>query len=306
MLALFQRWRTATSILLLAYLPSAFGSDAIAVIPSERGGAYDAVGAALRADLRTDSITLLQLNEVEALPGLRPRIAVAIGSEACGAVAASAITTAVLCALVPRAAFESISKRVSVKQRTLGAVLLDQPIARQLALLRLALPNSRQLGVLLGPESASLGSRLSAQAAEHGFRVVSAQVADGGGLFGALQRVLSDADVLLAVPDATIYNTGTLQNILRTTFHNRVPVMSFSPAYVRAGALLAVYSTPAQIGQQTARTVNAFIAGRPLPATQSPRDFEVTVNRNVARALSLQIPDDSVLAERLREMERSR
>jgi putative tryptophan/tyrosine transport system substrate-binding protein len=306
MLALFQRWRSATVFLLLGHLPSAFGSDVVALVQSERGGAYDAVVTALRADLRVDSVTLLQLNEIDALPGLRPRIAVAIGSEACGAVAGSAITTAVLCALVPRAAFESISKRVSGKQRTFSAVLLDQPIARQLALLRLALPNSRQLGVLLGPESVSLGSRISAQAAEHGFRVVSAQVPDAGALFGALQRVLSDADVLLAVPDATIYNTSTLQNILRTTFHNRVPVMSFSPAYVRAGALLAVYSTPLQVGQQTARAVNAFIAGRPLPTTQSPRNFEVSVNRNVARALSLQIPDDSVLAERLREVERPR
>ena len=69
-------------------------------------------------------------------------------------------------------------------------------------------------------------------------------------IFPALKQVLEDAEVLLALADAQIYNSNSLQNILLTSFRARVPLVAFSPAYVRAGALMAVHVTPTQLGAQ--------------------------------------------------------
>lgn len=299
--------RICAGILLWLFAVStASAADSIAVVLSERGGAYGEVAAAVRGELPAVDITQLHFTETDALSSLRPRITVAVGAQACRAVAAGGGSTPVLCALLPRTAFQTIAKNTSASKRVLSAVWLDQPLTRQLTLIRLALPASRQIAVLLGPESVSLGRSISSNAAEHGFSVTAGELASESGLFGALQRVLTDADVLLAVPDGAVFNSRTVQNILRTTFQARVPVVAFAPAYVRAGALLALYSTPAQIGSQTGRAVSGFLSGRGLATPQAPHEFEVSVNQHVAGALALQINEESVLAARLRKLEHAR
>jgi ABC-type uncharacterized transport system substrate-binding protein len=94
-----------------------------------------------------------------------------------------------------------------------------------------------------------------------------------------------------------------LQNILRTAFLSNVPLFAFSPAYVRAGALAAVYTTPNQVGRQAAEWLVRYLDGRTLPAIQSPREFEISVNRRVARALGLAMEEDSRIVDRVRELE---
>ena len=63
------------------------------------------------------------------------------------------------------------------------------------------------------------------------------QLNDESRLYPTLQRVLADPAVLVAVPDATLFNNRTISNILLTAYHQRSPVVGFSPACVKAGAL---------------------------------------------------------------------
>jgi ABC-type uncharacterized transport system substrate-binding protein len=103
-----------------------------------------------------------------------------------------------------------------------------------------------------------------------------------------LQSVLDDSDVLLAQADPLVFNSQSIQNILRTSIQAKVPLVAFSPAYVRAGALLAVYSTPTQAGAQAAHGVLEVLAMRSLPErAQEPDDFEISVNEQVARVFAL-------------------
>jgi ABC-type uncharacterized transport system substrate-binding protein len=105
----------------------------------------------------------------------------------------------------------------------------------------------------------------------------------------ALQSLLLSSDVLLAIPDAEIYNASTIRNILLTTYRNKVPLVGFSPGYVKAGALCAVYSTPQQIAEQSAHMIKAFVDAHALPAAQYAKQFEVSINEQVARSLGLNI-----------------
>jgi putative tryptophan/tyrosine transport system substrate-binding protein len=188
----------------------------------------------------------------------------------------------------------------------MSAVLLDQPLARQVALIRFALPEAREVGVLLGRESAPIENALSRAARDHGLRLNAARIAAPQELYPALQGMLASSDVLLAVPDSGVFNSATAQNVLRTAFHSRVPLVAFSPSYVKAGALAAVYTTPAQIGRQAGRTLSDFLDGRPLPAAQAPREFQVSINSHVARALGVNLEDEAGLAAQLRRMETGR
>jgi hypothetical protein len=207
-----------------------------------------------------------------------------------------------LAILVPRLAFERMVDPLRVRAGSLSAVFLDQAPARQLDLIRLALPDARSVGILVSGQSKAHAPALEAAGRERGLQLVSS-VVEPGGLYPALQSLLPDVDVLLALPDPIVFNSQTAGSILTAAYRRQVPLAGFSPAYVKAGALLALYSTPAQVGKRGGELLRQALAGRPLPQPQSPREFTLEVNQNVARSLGLGL-DEVRLGELLRQKDR--
>lgn len=207
-----------------------------------------------------------------------------------------------LAVLVPRLAFERIADPARLRAGLVSAVFLDQPSARQIELAYLAIPSLRNLGVLFGGESRAHAPALEKAARERGVQLVARQVASDG-LFLALQALLPEADGLLAVPDPGVFNSQTVANILAATYRRRIPLIGFSPAYSRAGALVSLYSTPEQIGTRGGEVLRQSFASRSLPPPQWSREFMVSVNQDVARSLELRL-DEAQLADALRQKER--
>ncbi|MDD2844230.1 MAG: ABC transporter substrate binding protein [Rhodoferax sp.] len=245
-----------------------------------------------RQGVPRDSVEIWSPAELAALPATRLsgiKVWVALGTEAATGLAQSRFKAPVLNALLPRSGFERVLRASGRKASARFNVLeLDQPLQRQLALLRLALPKVRRLGVLWGPDSSPKAPALRSLASSQGLSLKEAQLDDETSLFSALQSVLAGSDVLLALADPLVFNSSNIQNILMTTIRVQVPLFAFSPAYVRAGALLAVYSTPPQVGEQAAQWVLGVLANRTLPELAlEPLDFEISVNEQVARVLGL-------------------
>lgn len=207
-----------------------------------------------------------------------------------------------LAVLVPRQAFERIADPARSRAGLISAVFLDQPPARQMELAYQAIPSLRNVGVLLGGESKGQAPALEKAARERGMELVARQVA-GDGLFLALQALLPEADCLLAVPDPGVFNSQTVANILAATYRRRIPLIGFSPAYSRAGALASLYSTPEQVGRRGGEVLRQSFSSRTLPSPQWPREFTVSVNKDVARSLELRL-DEAKLADALRQKER--
>lgn len=130
---------------------------------------------------------------------------------------------------------------------------------------------------------------LRVAAAARKFELNERSVISASNLHSALQELLISSDVLLAMPDAEIYNTSTIRNILLATYRNKVPLIGFSPGYVKAGALCAVYSTPEQIAAQSLGIIQEYAEKHVLPAAQYAKAFEVSVNEQVARSLGINI-----------------
>jgi ABC-type uncharacterized transport system substrate-binding protein len=201
--------------------------------------------------------------------------------------------------LVPRLAFERIASPARLRAGTLSAVFLDQPPGRQMELIRLALPGRHTVGLLVGGESTPHIPGLEKAAIERELQIVVA-LAPPSGLAASLQTLLGDTDVLLALPDPAVFNSQTAASILTASYRRQVPLIGFSPAYVRAGALAAVYSTPAQVGARGGEVLRQAMAARTLPPPQWPREFLVTVNQDVAHSLGFNI-DEASLQENLRQ-----
>lgn len=207
-----------------------------------------------------------------------------------------------LAILVPRLTFERMADPVRVRAGSVSAVFLDQTPARQLDLIRLALPDARRFGILISGESKAFAPALEAAGRDRGLQMVSS-VVEQGGLYPALQSLLPDVDVLLALPDPMVFNSQSAGSILTAAYRRQVPLAGFSPAYVKAGALLALYSTPAQVGTRGGEMLRQALVGRSLPPPQSPREFTLEVNQNVARSLGL-VLDEARLGEQLRQKDR--
>ncbi len=232
-------------------------------------------------------------------------IYVALGTAATQAMALNSMSAPVLAILIPRASFDRVLRASGRKASAdFTAIYLDQPLQRQLTMIRLALPQAKRMGVLWGPDSRYKAPLLHSLAAANGFLLNEAGLAGELDVYTDLKQVLGDSDLFLALADPQVFNTSSIQNILLTTIRAQVPVVAFSPAYVRAGALLALYATPEQVARQSATLVWAVLHGRPLPhGTMETDDFEVGVNANVARVLNLTL-DGNAIRSALRRVEK--
>jgi len=290
------------------------GAPRVLIVSSDTAAAYAQAAETLteslvrqgvaRADISQSLATELSTRLKSGLPP-RPAIFVALGTEATQLLVAAGTQAPVLSALIPRSSFERILRsNGKVTSARLSAIYLDQPLARQLALVRQVFPQGKRLGVLWGAESSQRASGLKTLVAASGMELQEASVMQPQDLPGALAQVLAGSDVLLALADPAVFNSATIQNILMSSFRARIALVAFSPAYVRAGAVLAVYTTPVQAASQAAEVVLPVLHGRPLPdRALEPNDFEVGVNAQVARALDLS-PDAQTLRSTLRRLER--
>lgn len=232
------------------------------------------------------------------------RVFLTLGVEALREVLKANVREPIVAALIPRSALErAISEHGRRSGGALSALYLDQPLGRQLDLLRIALPDAKRVGLVLGPESLGQQAASTAAIRARGLEPVVGIAVSAESLFAGLKPALEDSDALLALPDSLVFNNSTVSSILTATYRARIPMVAFSPAYVRAGALLCVYSTPQQMGVQAAGMAHSVLRGGTAPASQYPQEFNVRVNDSVARSLGLGLREDQ-LSDQLRRMER--
>jgi ABC-type uncharacterized transport system substrate-binding protein len=289
-------------------------ASSVSIVISEDAGVYQEVAAAITARLNLGrsppGIRTLPAPAVVAHPELLAdaSLLISVGLRAAQDLAQLQNSIPIVCSLIPKRAYEDlVSGRGALAERRSTAVYFDQPIARQLDLVRVALPGHKRVGAVLGPMSgASLGAFETA-ARERQLALVHEQIADGAQLFAALERVVAHADVLLAVADPVVINAATAQNTLLTAYRHQVPVVAFSDSYVKAGALVAVFSTPTQQAAQVAEMAIEYLApGARLPAPAYPKYFSVRVNRQVARSLGVAMEEEATLVGRVSSLEGAR
>lgn len=280
--------------------------DQILIISSEPGGAYDETIEVMRAELaRLQPAPVIEVRHWdEAKPTGSAGVIVTIGAKAAAEVGAGPKAAIVINTLLPSHSFAQIHETRSAEDmRRITAVFLDQPVRRQIALVREALPDWTTIALISGPTTHELGLALAAEARRSGLSVRHSDIESDRELFRALQHTLESPALLIAVPDRDLYNSRTIQNIVLTSYRRNSPLIGFSAAYVRAGALIAVYSRPAQIAAQTAEAVAAILQGATMPSPRYPEAFEIEINQTVARSLRIRLDSARVLEARLRLLE---
>lgn len=276
------------------------------ILASDAGGVYAELISVVQRDLAGSGL-VLSVTDRPASTGAVRSLVVTLGTKALREAAQRSLQSPswaqvpVLAALLPQSAWRSGAAGLP---RGSSAIWLDQPVDRYVELTRQALPQRRRLGVLLGPTSVGLESVLDRATLARGLTAVKANVdAPATDLFPALQGVLQNCDMLLALPDPTLYNAESLQNILIATYRQRVPMLSYTAAHARAGATLALHTPLEEVAAQLVRALRQFSTQGSLPAPEGPQGFSVVVNEQVARSLSLDLRSPAELQAAVRRAE---
>lgn len=236
----------------------------------------------------------------------RRDLIIAVGMKA-AALATAQSGTPVLVVMIPEENYRELAgQRASTGgKRMLSAIYLDQPAGRRLDFMRATLPGKRRIGMLYSQGADIDIEGLRKEFQRRGVTLVDRQLGISDRLFPVLEEVLTDSDVLFGIPDSAIYGGSNIRNILLTSYSHNVPMVGISKAYVSAGALCAIFSTPEQLAAQTGATVVAFAQDRQLPAPQYPAEFSIELNLPVARSLGINLPTPEVIRARMNRSARA-
>jgi ABC-type uncharacterized transport system substrate-binding protein len=282
------------------------------IVLSEDAPFYREAAAELRTQttplrdgrLVVDVVPKARLDAIDAALLARQELVVTVGVAAAAAVlqVGKSLPAAppTLSLVVPQGRFAQLS----AGHRAVSAIYAGQPLARQLDLIQVAFPGRSHVGTVLGPSSRLLRDELFELARARSLHLEAVVVDSTAEVFAAMQEVLRVSDVFLAVPDATTINEATAYSVLRTSYSAGVPVMGFSESMVRAGALIGLYSTAKQYGQQAGEVARRVLGGEgALPRPDYPRYFTVGVNASVARSLNIRIESEAALSQALASRE---
>ncbi|MEX0900185.1 MAG: ABC transporter substrate binding protein [Gammaproteobacteria bacterium] len=295
------RARAMLAFALIAMAMSALPAHARPVVHfvlSEPNGPYREVFVAARTALGGDATVSVGALD-DAVPESASAI-VAVGTAAAARWAGSDDPRAVFATLVPSAGWQRLVRGDTTRR---SALFLDQPLTRQLALVRVLLPPLRELGVVYGPSSVARRDAVLDAADRFHLFINAHHATSSVDIDDAFLTVLRRSEALLALPDSAVFTRFNVQSLLLTSFRLRRPVIGFSESWVRAGALAAVHTTPAQLGAELGAEIATWLSDRgPLPASRTPMRYTLSVNRQVAFSLGLNLAPDAVLQQRIRAL----
>jgi putative ABC transport system substrate-binding protein len=284
----------ATSLLFYATVLLATAAQAdtlnVRLILSDSSPPYQQFATAFNKSLSASKLNVFII-ESQVIDDTPTDLIIAVGMKATK-LAFAQTGTPTLAVMIPRTGYENLLDQVLPPKsgRPVSAIYLDQPWNRQLDFLHAALPEQRRIGLLYSADTRIDVARLRQHIAKLGGSLVAKQIAPAESLFSSLESVLDNSDVLLAVPDSSIYSSNNIRNILLTSYRYRIPLIGLSQSYVNAGALCAIFSTPEQLAEQASSTTVLFAQSGQLPGSQYSAAFSIAVNQQVARSLGIVLP----------------
>ena len=279
------------------------------VLISQDTPLYRGVFEAMEAEINRAAPSSVRLSTryldrtADSAPAPVPEFVVAIGTMAMHAAAERFPRTPGVVLFVPKARYEQLYADAfeadnAVTRLTPGVVVLDQPIIRQVELAQRLAPGGR-IGLVLGPDTRHFESYLDEFQPELAAHLLTAHASRADDVARAAQHIISAVEVLLATPDTQVWSPEGARWLLQLAYQKRMPVVGFSAALTRAGAVVSVFSDPAHIGRQGGEKLFQWLNADPAwRSASSPKYFRYDVNRNIASLLGI---DPDALLDSLEE-----
>ena len=188
-----------------------------------------------------------------------------------------------------------------------NAVLyMTQPYCRQIQFIKAINNNWKTIGILNSQNKTIDTKTLQQCANKHKIKINITNITNQKNLTSHLKIALNQSNLLLALPDTNIYNSRSVKNILLTSYRYRKPVIAFSKSFVNAGALASIHSDATQIAETASKLIEKYFNHGKEFKTRSnyPKLFNISINKQVFRALDISEPDIDKLKQTLELEER--
>ncbi len=219
------------------------------------------------------------------------RVVVAVGSESLAAVRSHNPTIPVIATMMLHMPDAKPGIRVD----------LDLPLSALLSEMRTLLPKGRRVGLIRNPSHSHwTAEAMEAAARKEGYTAIVVDCEAPADLLKSIGALKGRVDFVLCFPDAELFNAVTIKPLILASLEDRLPVIGFSAAFVRAGAAAGIYPDYQDIGRQTAELALRVARGEERGSEEGPRKVRASVNQRVARLLGVEFHTDSGAVEVLR------
>ncbi len=230
-------------------------------------------------------------------------LVIAIGSKTTQQLLESQLQNPILSLLMPRHLADSL-RALYPEKKNWSNLLIDQPVERHFHLITSILGKHQQTGVLLGPYTNNMEASLKKAASKTDHEIITEHISDSDQLTQSLSNLNNRSNVLLTLPDPVVFNRNTIRGILLSSYRSRLPIIGFSQAYVKAGAIAAVYSQPGQISKQAVNIISDFFIDNIfLQKDYYPNEFSVALNTKVAHSLGIRLETSTAIIDKIKKAE---
>jgi hypothetical protein len=280
------------ALLSAAVSGAAFGAEnpscEAAVLFRSGSDAYDDAVAGVRASLgsspcRIQYVDLADASAEKSLPGLvsAQKLTVAVGIGAWERLGANS-SGKNIAALILRHDLKIGAPRPS------GAMFADVPLLTTLEKLHELFPDKLRVALIHRPSWPAPDTATLARARQMGYELHVIECAGPEKLLSTFSALKGKTDILIAEPDTELYNSTTVKPLVLASLEMRLPVVGFSPGFVRAGALVGIYPDFQELGRQAGELASTMLAGKNQYVEQDVRKVVVAVNPRVVRLLGME------------------
>ncbi|NKE70137.1 hypothetical protein MNODULE_05195 [Nitrospiraceae bacterium HYJII51-Mn-bac16s-1-B09] len=257
------------------------GAD-IAPYQSAAKGAREALSGHRTLTYLLDESPDRMLHTMEKVSLVSPRAVIAIGSQAILALKANPIDAPVVfCLVIDHEDGLEVPQSWGISMHPLPREAYDR--------IRQVFPRSR-IAIPYNPErTGALVEALVAHFRDTSIQLVPMIIRKPSEIAPVLRTMRSQFDALWLLPDGSFIDSLSARAIIEYSIDERLPILGFSEALTKNGAVLSVAGNYEDMGRQAAETARRVISGeRPL-RIQPPRQLDTFINVRVARILNLPV-----------------
>lgn len=173
-------------------------------------------------------------------------------------------------------------------------LLIELPTEKYIQFAKQTLPEKR-LGVLYQKNITKLSKLFDKN-------LYIVELAQSSKIISATRDIISSADALVALPNKEIFNRHSLKGILLSTYQNNTPIISYSPAHVKAGAIAAIFASPVNLGEHAADIIQSMLSKQSYHSKQHyAKHYSIKINHRVAQSLGLTLKSAESLSIKMKE-----
>lgn len=252
-------------------------------------GATQALGEERTVVLPVNADIDQMKHTMEKVSLLSAKAIIAVGSEAALAVRSVSITVPVVFCLV-------VDHNEWLKQPRSWAVSFHLSPEDSFKRIRQAFPNKR-IAIPYNPErTAPLVKELTGYFGSRNIDLLPIVVRKPAELGPSLAAARSKYDVLWIIPDPSFIDPLSVNYFMDFAMTERIPIIGYSEALAKNGAVLSVVGAYDEMGKQAAELALRVLAGNLPPRVEFPKKVRTYLNVRVARILDLKI-SDTLLAQ---------